>query len=83
VGIPLKLVAFSWMYVHRSRQIISGGFRILKLGEAGLELTLPLPSPPFRSWPLNSARGSGGALKLPKRGLGRIEIEFGAFIVRI
>jgi len=44
------------------------GFR--NLG-AGLGLALPLPSPPFRSWPLNSSRGSGGALKLAKRGLGQ------------
>jgi len=52
---------------------LSGGFSDLETGGgAGLGLTLSgLPSPPFRSWPLNSARGSGGALKLLKWGLGQ------------
>ena len=39
------------------------------------------PLPPLRSRPLNQARGSGTALRLPQRGVGGapVEIEFSAF----
>jgi len=50
-------------------------------GELDWRYLFPFPSLPLEVGPLNSAEGSGEALKLPQRvwGGAPVEVEFGAF----